>query len=167
MIGIDSTHHIIPPTIDQDWFETILGRLKVYVDQTAPNSIYVYDLVDQRTLICSEHSVPTLLGYGAHQADALGKLGLAALIHPADVPSVSTYFHQLNTLKMGEIITLAYRMKRVDGTWCPLRSQDTSLISAIDGFPLKIIGLVADISAPPPSKIDLIRMSHMSLQNVA
>ncbi len=153
-----------PPMIAGGWFEEVLGRLSIYVDQAAPNSVYVYDLVDQYTVCCSEFSVPALLGYAAHQTEAMGKLGLSELIHPADVQSVATYFQQFCTLKTGEIITLAYRMKRVDGTWCLLRSQDTALITAVDGFPLKVLGLVADISDPQQSKIDLIKMSHLALQ---
>lgn len=152
------------PIADQRWAGEMLEQLAAYVDRAAPRSIYIYDLVDQHTLCCSEYSVPALLGYSAQQSTSLGKLGLSELIHPADVESVATYFQRFCTLKTGDIITLAYRMKRVDGTWCLLRSQDTPLITAVDGFPLKVIGLVADISDSQQSKIDLIRMSHMALQ---
>jgi hypothetical protein len=93
---------IIPPEINPELFRTVLERLKAYIDKAAPHSIYVYDCVEQSTFVCSQDSVPNLLGYTSPtQIKALGKLGLAELIHPADVLYVSTYFQKLFTLKKG------------------------------------------------------------------
>jgi hypothetical protein len=57
-------------------------------------------------------------------------------------------------------------MRRVDGTWCLLRSQDAFLANIIDEFSPKIVGLVVDISTARKSEIDLIKMSHMALEHI-
>jgi PAS domain S-box-containing protein len=111
---------------------------------TAPDSVYIYDLVDQNSTHLS-YSVAELLGYTAEQMNGLGGLGLAGLIHPADVEAVSEHFQRFTTLHPNEVIAIEYRMMGSDGEWCWLRSLETPLVLAVDGFPLQILGLVHTI----------------------
>lgn len=155
MLTIDfSAQFNILPAVFQKWVMEVLKRLDTSAHGSANSSIYIYDLVDQNILCCSESSVPALLGYSPQHLEGLGEFGLATLIHPADLQSVAAYFQRFNTLAAREIITVSYRMQRADQTWCWLRSHDTPLMQARDGFPLKILSLVEDISDAQTAKLD-------------
>jgi PAS domain S-box-containing protein len=128
-----------------------LGRLQAHTTDTVPSSVYIYDLVEQR-ILCASASVATMLGYTADSIDAMGPSGLANLIHPDDLNRVSEHYQRFSTLLPGEIIALEYRMKRADGVWCCLRSQETPCLQAIDGFPRQILGLIQDLTQHSPAK---------------
>ena len=123
----------------------VLGRLQAHAASTIFSSIYIYDLVEQRTLYTS-HPVIVTLGYIADAAETMSPIWLASLIHPDDLNRVSEHYQRFTTLRYGEVITIEYRMRRADGTWCRLRSQETPLVQAIDGFPLQILGMVQDVT---------------------
>lgn len=125
----------------------VLGRLQAHTISMATSSVYIYDLVEQRTL-CTSYPVAAMLGYTADEIDAMGPTGLASLIHPDDLDRVSMHYQRFTTLLYGKIITTEYRMKRADGTWCQLRSQETPLVQAIDGFPLQILGVLQMMTSP-------------------
>jgi PAS domain S-box-containing protein len=129
-----------------------IGRLQAQPTHTILGSIYIYDLVDQRT-ICASCSVATILGYSADTIAALGPIGLSSLIHPDDLNLVSEHYQRFATLRYGDVISVTYRMKRADGTWCWLHSQETSLVQAIDGFPLQILGIIDDITQRSTSRV--------------
>lgn len=126
-----------------------LGRLQVDTTDTIPSSAYIYDLVEQRILNASA-SVPKMLGYTADTIDAMGPNSLANLIHPDDLDRVSEHYQRFSTLLPREVIAIEYRMKRSDGTWCCLRSQETPLLQAIEGFPLQILGLIQYLTQGSP-----------------
>lgn len=133
------------PTTPRQGLIEVLGRLQSYILSDFPSSVYVYDLVDQCTL-CASHSIASILGYTEREIRRLEPLGLATLIHPDDILLVSDHFQRFTTLVEEEVITVEYRMKRADGTWSWLRSYETVLIKATDGFPVQILGIVQDIT---------------------
>lgn len=131
-----------------------LGRLQTQEPNPILGSVYIYDLVEQRTL-CASCSVAAMLGYSADAIHAMGPVGLASLIHPEDLTLVSEHYQRFITLKSGEVIAINYRMRRVDGSWCWLRSQETPLVIASDGLPLQILGIIQNLtqfSASPTKK---------------
>ncbi len=148
---------------------TALGRLHNPVMhsacrrlQTSGSRVYIYDLVDQFTL-CDSCSLATMLGYGTPASDNPELGGLAQLIHPEDLHRVADHYQRFTTLQPTEIIHISYRMRHADGSWRWLRSQETPLVSAIDGFPLQILGivsLVADATSASPRRRRLLR--HMA-----
>jgi PAS domain S-box-containing protein len=123
----------------------VLGRLQAQTTHTVSSSVYIYDLVDQCTL-CATSSLAAMLGYTADEIHNMGAMGMASLIHPVDLNRVSDHYLRFTTLTDGDVIAVEYRMKRADGDWCWLRSQETLLVQAIDGFPLQVLGLVQDIT---------------------
>ncbi len=120
-----------------------LGRLQAHTINTVAGSIYIYDLVDQCTL-CATSSVSAILGYTDAEINTMGAIGMAALIHPDDLLRVSDHYQRSITLRQGEVLEIEYRMMRPDGTWCWLRSHETALVEAIDGFPLQVLGIIQD-----------------------
>jgi PAS domain S-box-containing protein len=125
-----------------------LGRFQTNSPNTALSSIYIYDLVDQQTLYAS-CSVAAMLGYTADAIHDMGPIGLANLIHPDDLERVAAHYQRFTALLYGEVIAIEYRMQRADGAWCWLRSQETPLVQAIDGFPLQVLGIV-QVMTPHP-----------------
>ncbi|WP_416669855.1 PAS domain-containing protein [Egbenema bharatensis] len=134
-----------------------LGRLQAQSFHRPSNSVYVYDLVEQRTL-CNSYPIAAMLGYTADAIRTMGPIGLASLIHPDDLDRVSEHYQHFTTLRDGEVIAIEYRMQRADGTWCWLRSQETPIVQAIDGLPLQILGLIQDITP-----VDTFRSRQISL----
>lgn len=118
-----------------------LGRLQAQEPNSIGGSIYIYDLIEQRTLSAS-CSIAATLGYTADTLDEMDAAGLGKLIHPDDLNLVSKHYQRFATLRSDEVIVINYRMKRADGTWCWLHSQETPLVMAVDGFPLQILGIV-------------------------
>lgn len=122
-----------------------LGRLQAQTSLTLLGRVYVYDVIEQHRLSTS-CSVAAMLGYTADEIDRMGSVGLASLIHPNDLNHVSEHYQRFTTLQPGEVITVHYRMRQADKTWCWLRSEETPLVSAIDGFPLQLLGIVQVIT---------------------
>lgn len=157
MIGNYNTQPIAQPPIQPpvqpviSWPQQMiegLGRLQRHAGDREPNSIYIYDLVEQRTL-CTSYSVAAMLGYTADAIQEMGPTGLASLIHLSDLNRVAEHYQRFTTLSFGQVITIEYRMKQADGSWCRLYSQETPLVIAIDGFPLQILGMIQ--KAPQPA----------------
>ncbi len=111
------------------------------IDTLISGNIYIYGLIEQRNLEGS-CSVANLLGYRTDDIAVIEPLGLASLIHPDDQSQVTEHFQRFTTLHYEEVIRINYRMQRADGHWCWVRSQETPLVMAIDGFPLQILGII-------------------------
>lgn len=124
----------------------VLGALQESALPTARSRVYIYDLIEQHT-VCSSCSLATMLGYNTDEIELMGKTGFADLIHPHDLERVADHYQQFTTLTDGEVLEVEYRMRRTDGTWGWLRSQETPFVQARSGFPLQILGLVQDITA--------------------
>ncbi|MDX2242915.1 MAG: PAS domain-containing protein [Leptolyngbyaceae cyanobacterium bins.302] len=122
-------------------FIEALGRLQIQEPNPNLGSLYIYDLRDQRTLFAS-CPIPVMLGYTADVIHQMGAVGLGTLIHPDDLNSVSQHYQHFATLRSNDVIMLNYRMKRADGAWYWLHSQETPLVTAIDGVPLQVLGIV-------------------------
>jgi PAS domain S-box-containing protein len=145
----------------------VLGRLQAQTTPTVPSSLYIYSLVEQQTL-CSSYSIAAMLGYTTRQIQSLDALGLAALIHPDDLQQVSEHFQRFTTLVEGEVVAVEYRMRRANGAWCWLRSQESVLVEAIGGFPLQVLGLVQDITQlVNGSSSKLVRLGRLFRQRTS
>lgn len=142
-----------------------LGRLQAHASSSIFGSIYIYDLIEQRTLSAS-CSVATMLGYCTDDLSAMGENGLASLIHPDDLASVSEHYQRFSTLQSDEVIAISYRMRRADGSWCCLRSVETPCVIAIDGFPLQILGMIQVMAQVPIAKLENLSCPINFLDNV-
>jgi hypothetical protein len=118
--------------------------------KAVPSSFYIYDLIEQRTL-CTSCPISVMLGYDADAIHAMDATTLGNLIHSDDLKQVARHYQRFPTLSYGEIIAAEYRMKRADGSWCRLHSQETPLVMTNDGFPRQLLGQIQDMTrlAPP------------------
>lgn len=141
-----------PPTSLPSLLQTLEYLKESYrcdVD-VAQSSIYIYDLTSQCNTYSSA-SLGAMLGYSEEEMQMMGAMGLAQLIHPSDLDSLSAHFQRFTTLAEGEIISIEYRMKRSNGDWCWLRSQETLMAKGEAEAPSQILGLIQNISHQKPT----------------
>lgn len=119
------------------------------VDATQ-SSIYIYDLASQCNTYSSA-SLGAMLGYSEEDMQMMGAMSLAQLIHPSDLDALSAHFQRFTTLAEGEVIAIEYRMKRSNGDWCWLRSQETRMAQVEADAPLQVLGLIQNISTQKPA----------------
>lgn len=124
-----------------DWLEQLQAEPLASISV----SIAIYDLHDQ-CLVQTRTSVAALLGYTPEAIANMELLGLATLIHPDDLHRVADYYQHLTLLRRGEILSVEYRMRHVDGSWRWLRSQEIAISTANLGFPLQVLSVVQDIT---------------------
>ena len=106
---------------------------------------YVYDLMNHQAIYTTS-SVASLLGYTSTEISELEESDLAKLIHPDDLGSVSEHYQKFYALHYGEVIALKYRMRRRDGSWCWLLSQETLLMSWEIENPSQVLGVIEDVT---------------------
>jgi PAS domain-containing protein len=76
----------------------------------------------------------------------MGVLAFASLLHPQDLCAVAEYYQRFSTLEIGEIIESEYRMKRADGEWCWLRSQETRYLDRVEECSPQLLGTIEEIT---------------------
>lgn len=139
----------------------VLERFKTDTSGPMPSRQYIYDLVGQ--YICYDSCpLAAMLGYTSNQLDLLGSIGCASLIHPNDLKNIAEHYQRFTTLIEPEVITVEYRMRRADGKWSWLRSQDTLFVQSIDGLPLQVLGIVQDITVSKQEESLLEVLAHIA-----
>lgn len=112
---------------------------------TTPGVLYVYDLLDRRT-VYSNREIIAVLGYKPD--DLLRIEGIVQeLVHPDDQAMLSAHHEALRQAGDGEIRRLEYRARHVDGHWVWLSSRDAAFERGPDGLVKQIVGIAEDISA--------------------
>ncbi|MEM9809569.1 MAG: ATP-binding protein, partial [Cyanobacteria bacterium P01_D01_bin.56] len=92
------------------------------------------------------------LGYTPDQLQAMGSDLTVSLIHPEDLGRVAAHHQSIaksavnNSDSPGEIFKIEYRVRRADGEWCWLYSQDIVYLRDADGYPTQLLGTAIDIS---------------------
>jgi len=122
-----------------------LEQLQAQTGKNFSGYVYVYDLAGQYT-VCASRSISEVLGYTADNFYTFSPNGLANLIHPDDLDSVADYYQRLSTLKIQETISTRYRMRRSDGTWCLLQSQETRLEGPDECPSTQVLGVLQEVS---------------------
>ena len=145
------------------------GELQAQIAKVVPGRLYIYDLVEQQTLFANR-SVLQLLGYDDATIAHLDLEGLATFIHPSDLDQIAHYYQSLTTLRLGDMTTIEYRMRRVDGTWCWLRSQETpwrevfESLGSLNHRPTQILGFVQALTAATHHPAPLVRLNWTDQQ---
>ncbi|RPH36249.1 MAG: PAS domain S-box protein, partial [Planctomycetota bacterium] len=113
--------------------------------RTTPTAIYVYDLIDQRTVF-SSRSIVDLLQYSQDELLSMAHEALPRLMHPEDLVRIGPYFGAFQGASDDEVRTFEYRMRRRDGAWRWFHSRDTVFRRDSDGKVREIIGSAIDIT---------------------
>ncbi|MBD2440353.1 PAS domain-containing protein [Nostoc sp. FACHB-110] len=135
------------------------------IAETIPGIIYVYDVLEQRSIYLNGQ-VQSLLGYTVEQIqDSEGKL-LIQLIHPEDLPLFYTHLTEFTNVQDGEIRELEYRVQNADGQWRWFFSRDTIFMRDDDGSPRQIVGTSYDITTRKQTE-EQLRLSNERFQLAA
>ena len=112
---------------------------------TLPNIIYLYDLKTQRVCFTAgAESRP--LGYRSQQFIEMGNELVPLLVHPDDQDRVGEHLKDLARLKDGEISSIEYRVRHLDGRYRHFLSRDTVFNRDDEGGVELILGVSEDVT---------------------
>ena len=120
---------------------SLLDRL----DEVIPGLVYVYDLVERRT-VYANRSLSSLLGYSQDEVGALGDQVLPTTIHPEDLPRAIAHHAAMPGVADGEIVEIEYRVKDSAGDWRWLHSWEAVLERDARGGPRRTLGIAQDVT---------------------
>ncbi|HEY9658275.1 MAG TPA: GAF domain-containing protein [Allocoleopsis sp.] len=137
--------------------EVALREQQQFTEQLAESTLamlYVYDLVQQRTLYCNSQ-IETVLGYSPQEMLALDDICFARLIHPEDLPKVIENHQTLLHLQDQEFVELEYRMRHKTGEYRWLLERSKLLNRTPEGNPKQRVGVAIDITVLKETQITL------------
>lgn len=124
------------------------------VIQTNPNLLYVYDLIEQRTLYINRE-IYSDIGYTFEERQQMAGAFLPNFIHPEDLPGFSEHISRIETAKDGESFEFEYRIQHKNGESSWFLSRDTVFEKTADDKPWKILGTATEISDRKQAELEL------------
>lgn len=115
------------------------------VASASPNIMYVYDRIANRT-IYANRDIGESLGYGRGELLASKNNLFPTLVHPADLPRLSTHQQALEESQPGDIIELEYRMRDKSGNWRWLYNRELVFKRTATGKVAEVLGTTQDIT---------------------
>ena len=128
--------------------ELELSRSRTFVERiaaTTPGILYVYDIVERRTLF-SNREVVTVLGYKPDEIAAY-LANPATQFHQDDIGAIRAHHEALRRAADGEVRRLEYRARHREGHWASLAARDTPFERGRDGLVCQIVGIAQDVTA--------------------
>ncbi|OLP19681.1 hypothetical protein BST81_03825 [Leptolyngbya sp. 'hensonii'] len=133
-------------------------QLTEQIAESTAAILYIYDLVENCNVYANSQ-IEAVLGYSPDEVQALGNALFSTLVHPEDFPTQMVNYQHCFTLKDGEILETAYRMRHKQGEYRWLLSRDRVLNRMPDGSPRQILGVATDIT--------LLKETQVALQHQA
>src|ERR671932_314102 len=124
------------------------------VIQTNPNLLYVYDLIEQRTVYINRE-IYSDIGYTIEETQQMAGAFLPNFIHPDDLPGFSEHISRMETAKDGENFEFEYRIQHKNGESSWFLSRDTVFARTADDKPWKILGTATEISDRKQAELEL------------
>ena len=113
--------------------------------EASPNILYLYDLLEQRT-VYTNRKVIEILGYTPEEFQKMSSTAFKTIIHPDDRAKIREQYKKFDTAKEGETFEIEYRMRHTNGEWRWLVSRDTLFTTTADGKARQILGTATDIT---------------------
>ena len=110
-----------------------------------PNILYVYDLIEQRSVYFNRELF-VILGYTPEEGQEMGTAFMQNTVHPDDLARILEHFQRFENVKDGEILELEHRMRHKNGEWRWIVSRDTVFKRNAEGKPKQILGTATDIT---------------------
>ncbi len=123
------------------------------VIKTNPNILYVYDLIEERSLYVNRE-IYSDIGYTLEEIQQMEAGLISKLIHPDDLPALSVHRNKIDTAKDGESFEFEYRLQHKNGEYRWFFSRDTVFARTEDGKPWKILGTAIEISNRKQAELD-------------
>ena len=121
-----------------------------------PNILYVYDLIEERSLYLNRE-IYSDLGYRFEEIQQMAAAFIPKLIHPDDLPAFSAQRQKFETAKDGEIFDFEYRIQHKNGTYRWFFSRETVFARTAEGQPWKILGTAIEINVRKQAELELKR----------
>lgn len=125
----------------------------------APGMLYVFDVVESKSLYVSAHVVQAT-GYSADEIIGFGSSFLDRLIHDDDRAAVSRHQAALNDFEEGRSARVEYRLRHRDGFWRWFESNDAPYLRDPDGRLRQVIGIAVDVTARKHAEEALSTVAH-------
>ncbi|QIZ69792.1 PAS domain S-box protein [Oxynema aestuarii] len=136
------------------------------IAKTAPAVIYVYDLVEERTIYLNQ-KLSEILGRPEINKQVLERGWPLQLLHPEDALKYGERLQEWQRVKNTEVLEWEVRMQHADGRWRTLRSHDTVFSRNPDGTPRQILGMAIDITESKQARRERDRLFEISLDLIA
>ncbi len=130
----------------QHWLSAVI--------KTHPNLLYVYDLIEERSLYVNRE-IYSEIGYTFEEIQEMGSTFIPKLIHPDDIPAFSEQRKKLETAKDGESFNFEYRIQHNNGEYRWFCSRESVFARTAQGKPWKILGTAAEISDRKQAELEL------------
>ena len=129
-----------------------------------PGLVYVYDLVERRNVFANR-SLAELLGYPAHDVEAMGEKLLPTIIEGEDMPRVAAHLERLADLGDGQVVEIEYRVRSADGTSRWLHSWESVLSRDAEGRPKLLFGIAQDVTSKVRVEQDLVQSQRRHVES--
>jgi PAS domain S-box-containing protein len=120
-------------------------RLFQQLADTIPDILYLYDVVEQRTIYINRQFA-TVLGYTPDELQAMGPEVLRTLLHPDDVAQFAASHPHVATAQVGDLPEVQYRLRHANGEWRWLKSRERVFSHTATGTPTQLLGIAQDIT---------------------
>ena len=127
--------------------EADLARSRGFLEgmvSTAPGLLYVFDLVDRKTLYANRE-ITAMLGHKPEAADDFDHV-VMRLFHPDDLSALRMHHDSLRRARDGDVQRIEYRARHADGNWLWLSAWETPLTRDPDGRVRQVVGIAQDVT---------------------
>jgi len=121
------------------------------ITDTMPDVIYIIDIPDNKIVYVS--SAVKSYGYSPETIYSMGTNVFNNLVHPDDYNRVVLSINDMLTFKDHEIRENSLRLKASDGDWRSVISRTVLFKIGQDGNPLRILGLIQDVTSKIKTEI--------------
>jgi PAS domain S-box-containing protein len=118
-----------------------------------PNILYVYDLIEERSLYLNRE-IYSDIGYTLEEIKQMETASISKLMHPDDFPAFSAHKEKIEQAKDGESFEFEYRLQHKNGEYFWFFSRDTVFTRTEDGKPWKILGTAVEISSRKQAELE-------------
>ena len=115
------------------------------VAYTAPNLIYIYDLVEQSNVYCNRN-IEQMLGYSSDEVRALGSQVLTHFMPTSQAALVQEHYAKVAQLADGQVLTLEYYLTHRNDSVRWMRITDTPFDRDANGRVRQLVGVGEDIT---------------------
>ncbi|UNU26404.1 PAS domain-containing protein [Microcoleus vaginatus] len=130
----------------QHWLSAVI--------KTNPNLLYVYDLIEERSLYVNRE-IYSDIGYTFEEIQEMAATFIPKLIHPDDIPAFSEQRKKIETAKDGESFDFEYRIQHKNGKYRWFCSRESVFARTAQGKPWKILGTATEISDRKQAELEL------------
>ena len=128
--------------------ETDLAKNQAFRERlaaSAPGILYVFDLVDRKTIFANRE-IAVVLGYKPEEGGDFDQIAMR-LFHPDDLSALRSHHDTLRRARDGDVHRIEYRARHADGNWVWLSAWESPFARDADGRVTQVVGTAQDVTA--------------------